>query len=48
MLLCATMRVREGTGRPSPLAAIEARVQARAKDLALTWGAPAAPLRSGR
>ena len=35
MLLCAVMPVREGRGRSSPLAAIEARVQARAKDLAL-------------
>jgi pilus assembly protein CpaF len=39
MLLCAPMRVREGTERLSPLAAIEARVQARAKDLALDVGA---------
>src|SRR5215212_7872100 len=48
MLLCALMRVREGTERSSPLAAIEARVQARAKDLALDVERPAgaAQLRS--
>src|SRR5215211_5610861 len=40
MLLCAVMRVREGTGRSSPLAVIEARVQSRAKDLALDVGSP--------
>jgi pilus assembly protein CpaF len=41
MLSCASVRVREGTERPSPLAAIEARVQARAKDLALDVAAAA-------
>jgi pilus assembly protein CpaF len=35
------VRVREGTERSSPLVAIEARVQARAKDLALDVGSPA-------
>jgi pilus assembly protein CpaF len=39
MLLCASMAVREGTGRTSPLAEIEFRVQARAKDRALDVGA---------
>jgi pilus assembly protein CpaF len=34
------MAVRGTTGRPSPLADIEARVQARAKDLALDVGCP--------
>src|SRR5215212_8221894 len=39
MLSCASMAVREATaGRSSPLADIEARVQARAKDLALDVG----------
>jgi pilus assembly protein CpaF len=34
------VRGREGTGRASPLVAIESRVQARAKDLALDVGGP--------
>src|SRR5215216_2069312 len=39
------VRVREGTERPSPLAAIESRVQDRAKDLALDVGDPAGAAR---
>jgi len=39
MLLCAAMAKGRGAARPSPLADIESRVQARAKDLALDVGA---------
>src|SRR3712207_3033974 len=48
MLLCAAMAHGRRPARPSPLADIESRVQARAKDLALDVGGPdgAAALRA--